>query len=183
MNYHTHKILDDNDIVALKDYASQIDWEVVFQDYNLFHLKRYDTKTDPISAAYKKIADYASRVGACDTGFGAYFLKYEEGSFTRMHKDNESRLTIVTMVDQSDDLVGGDAIVREEYRSPEGGRDSTQKCVRADYEKDRPPYGQEIIMDVVPVEDGESLIYGNDLDHAVGRVRSGQRIVLITWFR
>ena len=182
MPYTCQKILDDNDIATLKEYVSTIEWINVFQDYNLFNLKRYDCDKSDILEPYRKIRAFAEQQGV-KTEFGAYFLKYEEGSFTRMHTDNDSKLTIVTLVETSDDLVGGDALVQVEYKSPVGGRNSTFKCARSGPEKDRPPYGQNIIMDVIPVADGESLIYGSDLDHAVSRVRSGQRTVLITWFR
>ena len=183
MSYTTHQIFDDNDLAVLKDYVSTIEWDNVFQDYNLFNLKRHDCKTSDILEPYKKLSEYADRNSATKVGFGAYFLRYEKGSFTRIHKDNNSKLTIVTLIETSDDLVGGDAIVLDEYKSPVGGRPAAYKCSRSGPEKDRPPYGQDIIMDVIPAKDGESLIYGNDLDHAVSRVHSGQRTVLITWFK
>lgn len=182
MNYAHQRILEEQDIATLKDYVATIEWDIVFQDYNLFNLKRHDCKTSEISEPYSKLAEYANGRGMRN-GFGTYFLKYEEGSFARMHKDNESKLTIVTLIETSEDLVGGDAVVLDEYKSPVGGRNSTHKCNRSGPEKERPPYGQNIITDVIPVQDGESLIYGNDLDHAVSRVHSGQRTVLITWFR
>jgi len=57
------------------------------------------------------------------------------------------------------------------------------KCSRNDNENEKPPYGQEMILDVLPMEVGESLVYGNDLSHGVSLVHEGQRTVLVTWFR
>ena len=45
---------------------------------------------------------------------GLYFLRYVEGSFTRMHHDNNTDLTIVTLLDDVG-LVGGHSLVMERY--------------------------------------------------------------------
>ena len=181
--YITDRILDEGDLDLIKMYLDNAEWQEVFQDYNLFNLLRHDVPSEVLSRStfYSKLQEYAEKMGGHKEGVGAYFLKYIPDSFTRMHQDHESRLTIVTMID-SEDLVGGDAIVRTRYRAPEKGRPAHMKCSRGK-EENNPPYGHDIIMEVLPVEKGESLIYGNDLMHAVSKVHSGQRTVLITWFR
>jgi len=111
---------------------------------------------------------------------GFYFLRYIPGSFTRLHEDNSTETTIVTLLDDKD-LVGGNAVVREAY-NPRGSRPAEQTCHRTNQENEHPPYGQQIVLDVLPMERGDSLVYGRELTHGVSKVYEGERLVLITWF-
>lgn len=172
--YLKDNILSADELAAARQYASEAEWYEVFQYYNLFDCHRHEIVDNP--AFIEPLKKYSSR----GTLTGAYFLKYVPGSFCRMHQDHESELTIVTLL-ESQDLVGGDALVRTTYEQRD--RPADKFCARGGPENESPPYGQDIIMEVVPVADGESLIYGNDLMHGVSKVETGQRTVLITWFR
>jgi hypothetical protein len=177
-NYSKEIILSPEDLKEAIDYCSDVQWEDVYQDYNLFDLQRHDVKEYDGLGFAKRLQEYSGKPDCV----GFYYLKYIPGAFTRVHQDHESSMTIVTLID-SKDLLGGDAIVRHEYKAREGGRPATMKCCRNKNENEKPPYGQEMILDVLPMEVGESLVYGNDLSHGVSLVHEGQRTVLVTWFR
>ena len=177
-NYIKEIILSPEDLTEAIDYCSGVKWEDVYQDYNLFDLQRHDVMGHEGLGFAKKLRDYSGKPDCV----GFYYLKYIPGAFTRVHQDHESSMTIVTLI-ESENLLGGDAIVRHEYKAREGGRPATMKCSRNDNENEKPPYGQEMILDVLPMEVGESLVYGNDLSHGVSLVHEGQRTVLVTWFR
>jgi len=105
-----------------------------------------------------------------------YFVMYEEGSFTRMHTDNDDdiSLTIVTLLD-SQDLVGGETIVHlpAEYK----GRDVNE------YRKgDIPREDQRVRPKVVNVDKGHSMIYNRSLLHGVAEIEKGKRLVLVSWY-
>jgi len=176
--YIRDSILSESTLKFAKDYCTDSkDWYDVFQYYNLFNLKRLDV---PSEDWYKfdEIIKYSRRKDI----IGFYFLKYIPGSFTRFHADHSSELTIVTMID-SKDLVGGDCLIMDTYNAPEYGRPERMTCVRTIEEKENPPYGRTIIPEVVTLKDGESMIYGNELTHAVSRVHKGHRLVLISWHK
>jgi len=96
-----------------------------------------------------------------------------------MHRDNNTDLTIVTLLDDQD-LVGGHSIVQETYKQK--ARPANQRCNRSDGEEESPPYERDIIMDVLPMERGDSLVYGPEQMHGVSKVYEGSRLVLISWF-
>ena len=173
--YLRDTLLSADELEAARQYAREAEWYNVFQYYNLFDCYRYDIH-DEVPEFVKTLKRYSGQ----SILQGAYLLKYVPGSFCRMHQDHESKLTIVTLLD-SEDLVGGDAVVQTVYEQKD--RPADHFCARPEAEIERPPYGQGIILEVVPVKDGESLVYGNDLLHGVSKVEKGQRTVLITWFR
>lgn len=91
----------------------------------------------------------------------ANLVEYVEGSYANGHVDQntQSSLSVITMVDLSDDLKGGEA-----YFS---------KDVESTYYKMIPG----------PIENGDSLMYGGSMFHGVDMVLSGRRLVLVTWFK
>lgn len=173
--YIKERILSGDEIKeALEIYESlsPVFWH---QNYNLFDVERRDVPTPLQYGFYNTLKKYSKMPG----DKGAYFLKYEKDSFTRMHEDNNSDLTIVTLL-KTKELVGGESLVRAEYKLK--SRPMGNQVARHSREQDAPPYGQQIIMDVVKVDDGESLVYGPNLTHGVSKVYDGHRIVLVTWF-
>lgn len=173
--YIKERILSDDEVKEALEVYESLPSEFWHQNYNLFDVERRDIPTPRQYDFYKTLLKY-SKLGYDK---GAYFLKYEKDSFTRLHTDNNSDLTIVTLL-ESKDLVGGESLVRAEYKLK--NRPVGNLVARHEHERDSPPYGQEIIMDVVDVDDGESLVYGPELTHGVSKVYDGHRIVLITWF-
>ena len=67
---------------------------------------------------------------------GVYFLRYVKGSFTRMHHDNNTDLTIVTLLDDVD-LVGGHSLVMERY--DQRARPANEYCVETEAKKHTHP--------------------------------------------
>ena len=87
-----------------------------------------------------------------------YFLNYVEGSWTKMHSDDDAvSFTGVTIIEQSDDLIGGDTLVLEDRES---GR-----------------------FHKINVDIGETVWYDHDILHAVTNVERGNRKVLVTWMK
>lgn len=87
--------------------------------------------------------------------------EYVKGSFATGHFDvvDQSELSVVTMIDLSKDLMGGEAYFSKTRES-------------LAYHKIIPG----------PLENGDSLMYSGGLFHGVEEVFSGRRLVLITWF-
>lgn len=173
--YIMDNILSDEELDEARDLAASLEFYSVFQMYNIFHLDRADIPQHDTSGFTNALMKYSKH----DTGVGSYFLRYKEGSFTRLHHDNNTDLTIVTLLDDKD-LVGGHSIVMAMYDAR--SRPADQTCARSEGEEKRPPYGREIIPDILPVKVGESLVYGPDLKHGVSKVYGGERLVLVSWY-
>jgi hypothetical protein len=174
--YIYDQILSETELKEARDLASSLEFYQLFQMYNLFDMERADIKGAWLEHGFaRKLLQYSKQTDI----IGFYFLRYVPGSFTRMHEDHNTKLTIVTLLEEND-LVGGHAIVRDKYKQKP--RPAEQVCRRADFEDKSPPYGQDIIMDVLPLCTGDSLVYGPDQSHAVSKVYQGSRLVLVAWF-
>lgn len=174
--YIQDQILSQEEIKEAKELADSLKFNHVYQMYNLFDLERADI-SDPEQYQFGKTLKEYSKLGHT---IGFYFLRYIPGSFTRMHEDNNTDLTIVTLLDDKN-LVGGHSLVKDRYIGRE--RPNNQICSRATHEEKNPPYGQKIIMDVLPMKVGDSLVYGADLSHGVSKVYEGSRLVLVSWYK
>ena len=87
----------------------------------------------------------------------AYLLHYNEGSFTGLHHDNakQSHKTSITLIDKSEDLVGGQPIIINHMGAP-----------------------------VIPEHQvGQTMWYDQKIVHGVTRVEKGHRKVLVTWWK
>lgn len=164
------RILDEADIASLLEYFDSEDVEEYHQNYNLFDViyQRVPSKHPVLS----KLIKYAGMPLKT-----SYMLKYEEGSFARAHQDDDSDLTIVTIL-ETKDLVGGESLCFLPYAK----RPRVKLARRNKRETKKPPYGDNIIPYIIDCEDGESLVYNRSLKHSVSLVKSGYRKVLITWF-
>lgn len=174
--YIYDQILSETELKEARDLASSLEFYQLFQMYNLFDMERADIEGEWLDSGFAKTLLSYSKLPNL---IGFYFLRYIPGSFTRMHEDNNTSLTIVTLLDD-ENLVGGHAIVKDKYNQKP--RPADQTCQRSDFEKDSPPYGQDIIMDVLPMKRGDSLVYGPEQSHAVSKVYEGTRLVLVSWF-
>ena len=93
---------------------------------------------------------------------GGFLCDYVKGSWAQGHTDNidQSNCSVITMIDLSKDLKGGESYFARDKESME-------------YHKMIPG----------PLENGDSLMYGGEMYHGVEEVLSGRRLVLITWFK
>ena len=175
MYYKLENIITREDRHQLIDVYRSLKPELAHQDYNLFDVdKRHPSKEHIQRDCFKKIDRYASNY---KQSFRHYFLNYTEEGFTKFHTDDDGNvgLTIVTLVDRSRDLVGGEALAMLPYTKRE--RPSTH------YRKgDAHPPGGRIIPKVINMEVGQSLVYDKSLMHGVGQVEKGSRLVLISWY-
>jgi len=125
------------------------------QDVNLFNVYKANIKTvdtnlwDNIQS--KLIEFHGKRCSVTN-----YFLEYQVGAYAKNHKDNPDTVdgTAITLLDKSEDLIGGDIVV---------GRRGRQR--------------------ILPQEKGQTIYYTTAVDHGVTEVIQGKRLVLITWFR
>lgn len=176
--YVKDNILSEKLLQQAKEYYQSKTWYETWQYFNLFHMQRIDIPTQDYDLEFlKELHNYSRK----SHNIGCYFLKYIPGSFTRIHSDHESEMTIVTLL-ESKDLVGGECIITGEYNPP-GERPSHYACGRREDEMKNPPYGKGIVPDIVNLNNGESMVYGPDLKHGVTKVYEGERIVLIAWFK
>ena len=158
---------------ALKLYES-LPMQKYWQYYNLFKVERRDIPQEHSSAGFMKTLHKRARtINQIASG---YFLKYPVGSFTKIHCDNNSDITLVTLL-ESKDLVGGYSLAVGKF--DEDSRPHGWEAVR---DNGYNGYGDEIITDVIDIKDGETLCYGCDLQHGVSKVYRGHRIVLVTWW-
>lgn len=174
-SYLISSILNDEDLNECKKLFESLEPEYAHQDYNLFDVERRNFSPSQLSCM-QKLLDFSN----VDCSTATYFLKYTEGSFARMHRDESSAMTIVTMIHSSEDLVGGESLINRKYCTR--NRPANKYARRAGDEEQNPPYEQEIIPDCIKLKEGESAIYDRHLKHGVSYVHSGERLVMITWF-
>ena len=172
MEYKVENIISEDDRVELIKLYNSIPTNKASQDYNLFTVDKRLIRNDDLKHKALKKLDEHTNIDV----YSHYFVMYEEGSFTRMHTDNDSdiQLTIVTLLD-SQDLVGGETIVHlpHDYK----GRDKNQ------YRKGKIPLkDQRVMPKVVQVDKGQSMVYDRSLLHGVAQVEQGKRLVLVSWY-
>lgn len=181
--YKAETILSDEEVDILKKDFDSLPSNMWHQDYNLFDTdKRHPTEEMAKKSPYAKLSNH---VGL--ESMSHYFLKYGRDSFTKLHNDggNGQRVgkTIVTLIEATPNLVGGEALIFLPYKKT---RPKTAQVRRVPKEKDPTQVGspptQDCVPRVVPMSSGTSLIYEQDLMHAVTQVQQGHRIVLVSWF-
>ena len=91
MDYKVLNIITEQDRIALIKLYNSIPSTKAAQDYNLFTVDKRRIQSDNFKIdAFKKLDDYADR-----PTYSHYFVMYEEGSFTRMHTDNDDEISVV----------------------------------------------------------------------------------------
>ena len=175
MYYKLENIINEEQRHQLLDVYNSLKSELAHQDYNLFDVdKRHPSKEQAQLDCFKAIDQYASNH---EQTFRHYFLNYTPEAFTKFHTDNDDAvgLTIVTFLDKSDDLIGGEALAMLPYMKK--SRPETH------YRKgDATDPGSRVIPKVINMEVGQSLVYDKSLMHGVGQVEKGNRLVLISWY-
>lgn len=177
MTYEKKKIFTADDLRVIKELSDSLEFETWHQHYNLFDTSRAHIPTKYWSEEpFIKLEEYVGK-----KAYTHYFLKYEVGSFARMHKDNVDKVgqTIVTHIDSSPDLHGGDSVIFGRYAKKV--RPSHLPAKRVKGEKGQ--YNEQIIPITIRAENGESIVYDTSMQHGVSLVERGIRIVLISWFQ
>lgn len=172
------KILSDDQLSELQDLYARLKNTKYCRFFNQWD-NLYDVHRTQLWPAFK---DHEVLNYLCEhfgmTYENSYFLSYTRGSFTATHVDTDkANLTLITLIDKTDDLIGGDVIVikplpKRELRGEFRGKEGTRARV-----------GKLIVPEVWPQEVGESLIYDGGTTHGVTRVKKGERIVLVTWLK
>lgn len=175
MGYEVKSIFSSDEIADLNHIFELSPNEKVKRYHNLFYLsmKHNDDLLNPYGQRLKDIFNF--------TEHRCYFLEYTEGSFTRVHSDAEDQAakTIVTLIDASDDLCGGETIIYlPHYKQNDYSFDINTYIVKNDSDHLQ---GAEIIPVVVKMNIGDSVIYDQRLPHEVSLVQQGRRRVLVTW--
>jgi len=143
---------EENKNVREKDYNLLNTWQALL-DYS-------DHMQIEMMARVQLAAETTTRMKLLPCTSGK-LVEYIKGSSAKGHLDDirSSALSVITMIDLSKDLMGGEAYFARD-------------AAAADYHKMIPG----------PLENGESLMYGGEMYHGVEEIFSGRRLVLITWF-
>lgn len=173
-SFRIEKIFTDEEIaeIVLLFHATQA--ELAHQDYNLFDVdKRHPPKTSqiPVLRTMDRFIDLSP--------ISHYFVMYQEESFTAIHTDHDGfvKMTAVTLLEEKD-LVGGETLVFNRYQKK--SRPSSKYAKRG---KGRAPVGEANIPVIARLKVGETIIYDASVKHGVAQVESGQRLVLVSWYK
>lgn len=148
-------ILSIEEINYLKELYEKLPKEFYKQNVNLFNVYKahvHIAETEVWNSIQLKLSNFHGR----NVNTTNYFLMYEDGSYTKIHQDNPATVegSAITLIDKSDNLVGGNIVVR---------KDGNQK--------------------IIPQQIGQTVHYSASISHGVTKVEKGKRLVLITWYR
>lgn len=167
---HYYTIKETNALLGEFWSEKEIWW--AHYDYNLFDLEKR-----PAHRKSQIIRKFEDDHGGSDKTWVHYFLRYTEGSYTRIHNDKTTEMTYVTLLESSPNLDGGYAIINEVYGEEEN------KYNKGYRKATKEPYNKPQVPVVVSLKKNETLVYDKDVYHSVSKVLKGQRIVLISWRR
>ena len=149
------KIFTKNDIEFFNKY-----WEDHLNSdrskfYEKFHRLNNVTKIFPWSKdeVFKKYLKPLEEITKFNLS-SYYMLEYTKGSYTEIHSDHQSDLTWATLLYKSDDLDGGEILIKKNNK-----------------------------IQIKKLEIGESCYYSNEFEHGVSEVIQGIRRVLIVWMK
>lgn len=181
---YNSKILDYDDIRYLNTFYKSLQGAAYLRYFNLFSIFRKDIPKNSQDDRWLSIKNKIDREGAGEC-IVHYFLWYTEGSFTMLHQDSPHRVTktCITLVDKSDNLIGGDIILMGPPKVIKG-----KICAPSDQEiiekKEPVPLLKDVkSIRVVPQEIGDSVWYPAQTKHGVSEVQQGHRLVLISWYK
>lgn len=145
----------------------------MIQYFNLFHVdRRVSSKNSVFQPINNFMLSNHSEFNL--KPLDPYYILYESDSFTALHYDIKSTLTCVTLLEDKD-LVGGETLVSSLYEPKDmedAGMEGNEHIVPDSY----------ITPEIVQWQPGQTLIYSQNLPHAVCKVISGHRLVLVQWF-
>jgi predicted 2-oxoglutarate/Fe(II)-dependent dioxygenase YbiX len=182
----TAKIFNETDLSKLDALYNSSMGSKWYQDYNLFKVTKkhinpggkYHTVLDKTRLWLPNPDDYELKTN--------YFLKYEQGSWTKIHVDSYKKdegkkdsegITFVTLIHASPDLKGGDALVMAPHDAPEYMTFTQRKGPEDNAKK-----GALVVPRIVHLTQGQTMVYGDRLPHGVTYIERGERIVLVTWY-
>ena len=176
-NYYTKQLVKEENREDLWQAYENCLEEEVHQDWNLWYLKKRQMKQS-YWKQWQSIHDidrYMFREHNARTAVH-YFLKYVPDSYTRMHQDNKDTVTktVITFVEESPDLVGGDTLVFDQHYS--------KPLIEGAINKGKTAKSLDLVPVTVKTGQYQSLIYDWNVQHGVTRVFSGHRIVLVSWY-
>ena len=168
MNLESHKFYSDDELLYLNEVYDKSESLIYRRHHNLFFVE--ETNLGPSRFVHvEKLEDsYKKKVKH------QYFLKYSKNSFAKIHSDNNSGLTQVTLCETSEDVIGGQIITELPYRS-----NNFSGIVRPD---DKDIIGRDCVPRIVNLNDGETITYGSNVLHGVTQIEQGIRKVFIVWF-
>jgi len=179
--YNRHGIVHDLEFL---DYLRENYKNMKFRDdyrmYNLFQTRRYHTHSDDKCEKYFK--DFKEKYGLKDMTH--YILEYTEGSFAKVHEDNLSELTLVTLLDIEDGTVGGEVITYGGAWIPKKETRENMVVSQAEWSKmSKTDKAVKLTMmpSVAKLNVNETISYGNRAQHGVTQLRTGRRLVLVQW--
>ena len=172
-NYMVDRLFSNEELENIKQLYEKSECKLAHQDYNLFAVEKRHVDSKNYTPEIEKINAYSGM-----KLLGHYFVKYVPESFTRLHVDNDKAVgkTIVTLI-ETNDLIGGETLMYDVY--PSQPRPSTHYAKR---KGDEVNYGKDIVPVIVPLVDGDSVIYDHKVKHGVCKVHQGYRIVLVSWY-
>ena len=162
------KVLTKEEIVYLTNMYDSMPKKFYDRNFNLFNVFKsnlFDVSKTSFGENERKQFNTIQRKLLAFHGSHApwgpvtnYFLTYQKDSYAKIHQDNPDTVlgTAITLIERSDDLVGGDIIVSK-------GLDGKQRTI--------------------PQQVGETVYYSPATFHGVTKVTEGYRKVLVTWFR
>jgi len=169
------KIINSKELKNIKELYESLESneEKVKQYYNLFYCYRR-----PVPNNLQIKLD-----GLDNPIHSQYFLRYEEGAFTRRHTDNEDEVgeTAITLID-SNNLEGGDIIVYEPHYKDNSWKVTDETGPWLNYYREEYEPGAQIAPVILKQDVGETLIYSHNTMHSVSKVTKGSRTVLVTWY-
>jgi hypothetical protein len=189
-NYKKEIILTADDLSVLREVWRGNSPKRIFRTDNLHYTKRFDIhsagqQTDSIDENLREPFQLVlKKISSCSVYniASVFFVEYQQESYASIHRDWHGSLTTVTLVDATDDLEGGEAIIQlNSKRSIKSFRDCPsyiQGKLCQPSRKIKPL----IETHIVPLQVGETLMYGPMLLHGVSKVLSGRRLVLVVWF-
>jgi len=186
------KIIDQKEILYLKDvYYDYTKNDFVKNTVSNEYFSRkhliYERANSKIAEIFNKLNFSANQINQLNnkndklTLSTSYFQMYYPGAFNVLHKDNISKdgVTIVTLLDIADDIIGGDPFIFLEGKEVANNNsiDTGQRIYGFSfaYEDCNIPFS-------APQTIGTSMIYLSDLEHGVSYLYQGYRLVLVTWF-
>lgn len=176
--FYEKKLLTEEDIQDCWKLYHELPERWCYQDHSLFNVDKRNLRSVHNKLPFlKKLNSYIeSRYGLVHDS--SYFLKYVKWSFTRVHVDNIGlpTKTIITFLEQSEDLEGGETIVYDKHFDlpvPPGHQVNRTGSIHRANEVPCTP----------KITDGNCLVYDSTTKHGVSMLTKGHRIVLVSWYK
>lgn len=188
MEYSTTTILNKEEISYLASLYIKMQPLVMARYYNVFSVMRADI---PESTSDDKWLSIKSKLNSYyPEGYNHinYFLRYQEGSFCTLHTDSPQVVTqtSITLIDRSDDIVGGDILLRKQHFTVGKGihTPTDEEIKQGKVLPLKQPLTKEIKpLMTVPQKVGETIWYMSNIQHGVSYISKGHRLVLISWYK